>query len=74
MHRKTEAVIDLDAIRANYALACELAPKSKNVAVIKADAYGHGMLQVAEAMQDMVPAFAVAILDEALELRVAGIS
>ena len=74
MHRKTEAVIDLDAIRANYALACELAPKSKNVAVIKADAYGHGMLQVAEAMQDMVPAFAVAILDEALELRKAGIS
>jgi len=74
MHRKTEALIDLDAIRANYAMACKLAPKSKNVAVIKADAYGHGMLRVADALQDVVPAFAVAILDEALELRKASIS
>jgi len=72
--RKTEALIDLDAIRANYAMACKLAPKSKNVAVIKADAYGHGMLRVAEALQDVVPAFAVAILDEALELRKESIS
>ena len=74
MYRKTEALIDLEAIRANHALACELAPKSKNVAVIKADAYGHGMLRVAEALQDVVSAFAVAILDEALELRKEGIS
>ena len=74
MYRKTEALIDLEAIRANHALACELAPKSKTVAVIKADAYGHGMLRVAEALQDVVPAFAVAFLDEALKLRKAGIS
>ena len=72
--RKTEALIDLDAIRENYALACRLAPESKTIAVIKADGYGHGMLRVAEALQDVVPAFAVAILDEALELRKAGIS
>jgi alanine racemase len=72
--RKTEALIDLDAIRANYALACELAPQSKSIAVIKADAYGHGLLPVAEALQGVVPAFAVAIIDEALELREAGIS
>jgi len=74
MYRKTEALVDLDAIRDNYALACRLAPKSRSIAVIKADAYGHGMLRVAEALQDMAPAFAVAILDEALELREAGIS
>ncbi len=72
--RKTEALIDLDAIRQNYALACALAPQSKNIAVIKADAYGHGMRNVAEALQDVVPALAVAIIDEALELREAGIT
>ena len=74
MHRKTVAIVDLDAIRENYSLACKLAPDSKNIAVIKADAYGHGMLRVAEALQSVVPAFAVAIIDEALELRAAGIS
>ncbi len=74
MYRKTVAFVDLDAIGNNYSLASALAPESKNIAVIKADAYGHGMLRVAEALQDVVPAFAVAILDEALELRAAGIS
>ncbi len=73
-YRKTEALVDLDAIRDNYALACALAPQSKNIAVIKADAYGHGMLGVAEALKGVVPAFAVAFLDEALALREAGIS
>ena len=74
MHRKTVALVDLDAIRANYALASALAPASKSIAVIKADAYGHGMLRVAEALQSAVPAFAVAFIDEALELRAAGVS
>ena len=74
MHRKTEALIDLEAIRNNYALACALAPQSKNIAVIKADAYGHGVIPVAEALQSVVPAFAVAIIDEAIELRGAGIT
>ncbi|HNP66254.1 MAG TPA: alanine racemase [Woeseiaceae bacterium] len=73
MHRKTEAHINLDAIRANFALASSLAPNSKSMAVIKANAYGHGMLRVAEALQDIAPAFAVATVDEALELREAGI-
>ena len=73
MHRKTEAHIDLDAIRANFALAGSLAPNSKSIAVIKANAYGHGMLRVATALQDVAPAFAVATIDEALELRKAGI-
>ena len=74
MHRKCEALVDLDAIRANYALACRLAPKSKTIAVIKADAYGHGVVDVAHALSGAAPAFAVAIIDEALELREAGIS
>ncbi len=73
MYRKTEAHIDLGAIRSNFLLACSLAPQSRCIAVIKANAYGHGMLRVAEALQDVAPAFAVATLDEALELRNAGI-
>ncbi len=74
MYRKTVAIVDLDAIRENYSLAAALAPQSKNIAVIKANAYGHGMLRVAQALQDIAPAFAVAIIDEALELRAGGIS
>jgi alanine racemase len=74
VYRKTAAFVDIDAIRDNYALAVALAPGSQSIAVIKANAYGHGMLQVAAALQDLVPAFAVAIIDEALELRAAGIT
>ena len=69
MYRKTVARIDLDAICDNYALATALAPQSKSIAVIKANAYGHGMARVAEALQDIAPAFAVATIDEARELR-----
>lgn len=74
MHRKCEALVNLDAIRANYALACRLAPESRTIAVIKADAYGHGAVDVAHALRGAAPAFAVAIIDEALELRESGIN
>ena len=73
MYRKSAAHINLDAIRANFAVACSLLPKGRCIAVIKANAYGHGMLRVAEALQHAAPAFAVATVDEALELRGAGI-
>lgn len=73
MYRKTLAFIDLDAVRANFALACALSPDARNIAVVKANAYGHGMRQVAEALADVAPALAVATIDEALELRVAGL-
>ena len=74
MHRRTVAQIDLGAIRDNYGVAAALAPDAANIAVIKADAYGHGMLPVAEALQGIADAFAVATLDEALQLRDAGIA
>lgn len=74
MYRKTEAVVDLDAIRDNFALAAKLAPGSRNVAVIKANGYGHGLVPVAEALRQDAPVLAVAILDEALELRAAGVT
>lgn len=50
-----------------------LKPGVRLLAVIKADAYGHGACQVGKYLEDKVDYFAVATLDEALELREAGI-
>jgi len=66
------ARIDLGALRHNLARVHAFAPGRRVLAVIKADAYGHGMLRVARALGD-ADAFAVARLDEALALRAAGI-
>jgi alanine racemase len=71
--RPTKAIVRLDAIAHNYRLAKRLTPASKNIAVIKANAYGHGMLEVARELERDVPAFAVAFMDEAVQLREAGI-
>lgn len=73
MGRATRAIIDLSAICQNYRLAKSLAPNSNVVAVIKADAYGHGAVRVALAMESEVPAFGVACIEEALELRAGGV-
>ena len=72
--RPTIATVSLGAIAHNYGQACRLAPASRSIAVIKANAYGHGLVKVAEELQDMVPAFAVAFMEEAVQLRDAGIS
>lgn len=68
------ATVDLSAIRHNLARVRELAPHSRVMAAIKADAYGHGAVPVAQALvQGGVDALAVACLEEALVLREAGI-
>jgi alanine racemase len=72
VYRRTAALVDLEAIRANYELACSVTGNRQCIAVVKADAYGHGMPQVARALEDAA-AFAVATVDEACELRDAGI-
>ena len=74
MTRPAQAIIDLKALRFNYKLAQSIAPESKTMAIIKADAYGHGMLEIAKALAELVPAFGVATIDEALKLRTAGIN
>ena len=71
--RPTTATIRLGDIVSNYQLACRLAPASKSIAVIKANAYGHGMVEVAQHLQDRVPVFGVALVEEAVQLRDAGI-
>ena len=69
-----QITIDLAAIRDNYALLKqELAP-AKVMAVVKADAYGHGMLEVAKTLDSAgVDAIGVADFAEAVALRDAGI-
>ncbi len=62
------ATIDLSAIQHNLSVAKSLAPDADVMAVIKADGYGHGLLQVASALSD-ADALAVARLDEAVRLR-----
>jgi alanine racemase len=66
------AEISAAALRGNLARIRALAPRSRVLAVVKANAYGHGLVPVAQALPD-ADAFGVARLDEALELRAAGI-
>ncbi|WJM97355.1 alanine racemase [Pseudomonas defluvii] len=70
--RPARALIDLQALRHNYQLARELSG-AKALAVIKADAYGHGAVRCAQALQADADGFAVACIEEALALRAAGI-
>jgi alanine racemase len=64
--------IDTGALRHNLEVIRRLAPNSRVMAVIKANAYGHGLVAAARAL-DSADAFAVARLGEALTLREAGI-
>jgi alanine racemase len=66
------ATIDTGALRHNLQVIRRLAPKSRVMAVIKANAYGHGLVAVAKALE-AADAFAVARIGEALVLREAGI-
>ncbi|MGO3621883.1 MAG: alanine racemase [Pseudomonas helleri] len=70
--RPARALIDLQALRHNYQLAREVTG-AKALAVIKADAYGHGAVRCAQALEAEADGFAVACIEEALELRAAGI-
>lgn len=70
--RPARALIDLQALRHNYRLARECSG-ARALAVIKADAYGHGAVRVAQALEAEADGFAVACIEEALELRQAGI-
>lgn len=65
------AEINLDAITHNLACVRQVAPHSKVMSVIKADAYGHGVKAIAEALAAS-DAFAVARLSEGIALRALG--
>ncbi|MEO8997620.1 MAG: alanine racemase [Rhodanobacter sp.] len=72
MSRTTVATIHLGALRHNLARLKTLAAPAKVMAVVKADAYGHGLERVARALNGEASAFAVAALGDGLRLRAAG--
>jgi alanine racemase len=70
--RLLRALIDTAALRHNLGTIRAYAPGSKVMAVIKANAYGHGLVSTALALGD-ADAFAVARLEEGIALRAAGV-
>jgi alanine racemase len=75
-HRPTHVSIDLEALCHNYRLVRQnMRPQWRLLAVVKADAYGHGAVEVARTLERAgTDLFGVAIVEEALELRQAGIT
>ena len=74
--RRTWAEIDLDALARDFAAVRQAANKNAKVCcVIKADAYGHGAVRMAQEFEALgADWFAVSNLEEALQLRLGGIS
>lgn len=71
---RTYAEVNLDAIRHNIdEVHKNIKEGTKVMAIVKANAYGHGAVQVAKALYDQVDAYGVAMIEEAIELRKAGI-
>ena len=77
MPRPIQVSINPSAIRHNYLVARKHAslsgPSARAWAVVKADAYGHGLLRAASALADVADGFALLDLDAAVALRDAGI-
>lgn len=73
LSRPAQVIIDLDHLRHNFALAQRHAGGARVMAMVKANAYGHGAAAVARALS-AAHAFGVACLEEALVLRGAGIT
>ncbi len=70
MTPRVTATVDLAAIRHNLKMVRQIAPHSKVMAAVKADAYGHGAVPVARALESAgVDSLAVACMEEAMKLR-----
>ncbi len=74
MSRPTQIIIDAGALLHNVARIKHFAPGKKLIAMVKANAYGCGLVKVAPILHHAVDAFGVACLDEALIIRALGIS
>lgn len=72
MSRPARALLDARALVHNFQRVRQLAPQAQVMAIIKANAYGHGLLWVARHLQQ-AHAFGVACAEEGMELRAAGI-
>ncbi len=73
--RPTHLEIDLDIIKSNYLAIKEHVSPAKVMAVLKANAYGHGLVRIAKLMQQIEADYlGVAVVEEAILLREAGIT
>ena len=72
MTRPSRVIIDLKALKHNFSQIKKIAPNTKVMAIVKADAYGHGLVRVAKALSE-TDAFGVACIEEAQQLRAASI-
>lgn len=71
---RTEAAIDLNAVEYNYINTRNKLPKDvKILCVVKADAYGHGAVEISKMLDDKADFFGVACIEEAVELKKADI-
>lgn len=74
MPRPIRASIDLEALRHNYLLAKNRAGHAKAFAVVKANAYGHGLDRALQALGEVADGFALLDLAEARAVRAAGLT
>lgn len=74
MYFRTQAAVDMDAVEYNFNQVRNKLPENvKILSVIKADAYGHGAVQLGKFFDNKCDFFGVACVEEALELKKAGL-
>ncbi len=71
---RVHGTVNLAALRHNIGVVRRLAPYANRMAVVKANAYGHGAVRVAKALEPHVHGFGVATVDEAVDLRESGLA
>ncbi len=69
MNRVGQLTLDTSALRHNLDRVRVLAPRSRIMAMVKADAYGHGLIAVAALLTDLIDGLSVACMAEAVRLR-----
>ena len=74
MPRPTTIEINLSALRNNAMVARSVAGGAKIMAAVKANAYGHGLIPCSQALEEVVDGLAVAICEEGITLREAGVT
>ena len=74
MSRPARALVDAEALRHNLRQARLRAPRSRVMAVVKANGYGHGLVWVARSLNGAADAFGVSGVEEGIQLREAGIT
>ncbi len=74
MARPVRALLDTAALRHNFLQVRKHAPRSRVMAIVKANGYGHGMVWAATTLTNQADAFGVASVEEGIALRDAGIT